>query len=163
MRPTQEVIRKMGSGVPLIEATTLEQEVQNSLWQERLVAGLASFFSFVALLLAGIGLYGTLAYSVARRKRELGIRIAIGAQVRHIVKTVCGRMTWAVELGIVAGWVAAAATLRFARGFLFDVEPFDKLSFAAATVAVLVCACLAALIPSWRAIRTSVSSALREQ
>lgn len=163
MPPVLDEIRKMGGGVSVIEARTLEQEIQNSLWQERLVAGLACFFSFVALLLAGIGLYGTLAYSVARRRRELGIRLAIGAQVRHIIATVCGRMTWAVGIGIVIGWSVSAAALRFARGFLFDVEPFDKPSFSAATVAVLFCVLLAALIPSWRAIRTNASTALREQ
>ncbi len=163
MRPVEDEIRKMGGGVPLIEARTLEQEVRNSLWQERLVAGLACFFSFVALLLAGIGLYGTLAYSVARRKRELGIRLAIGAQVRHIVATVCGRMSWAVAIGIIAGWIVSVAALRFARGLLFDVEPFDKLSFSGATLAVLLCATLAALIPAWRAIGTDASSALRDQ
>jgi len=163
IRPGQDVIRKMGGGVPLIEVAPLEQEVQNSLWQERLVAGLACFFSFVALLLAGIGLYGTLAYSVARRKRELGIRIAIGARVGHILETVCGRMTWAVGIGILAGWALSAASLRFTRGFLFEVEPLDKISLATAAIAVLICACFAALIPSWRAIRTDASSALREQ
>ncbi len=163
MRPAQEVIRKMGSGVPLIEVSTLEEEVQNSLWQERLVAGLACFFSMVALLLAGIGLYGTLAYSVARRKRELGIRIALGARIHHIVETVCGRISWAVGIGIVAGWTVSAVALRFTRSFLFDVEPLDKFSLAAATLGVLVCAGVAAFLPSWRAIRTDASSALREQ
>lgn len=163
MRPVQEVIRKMGSGVPVVEVATLEQEVQNSLWQERLVAGLASFFSMVALLLAGIGLYGTLAYSVARRKRELGVRIAIGARVSHIIQTVCGRMTWAVGGGVIAGWTLSAAVLRFTRSFLFEVEFFDKLCFAAAALAVVLCACFAALIPSWRATHTDPATALREQ
>jgi len=163
MRPVQDVIRKMGGGVPLVEVATLEQEVQNSLWQERLVAGLAAFFSLVALLLAAIGLYGTLAYSVSRRKRELGIRIAIGARVTHILQTVCGRMTWAVLAGIAVGWAISAVVLRFTRSFLFEVESFDKLSFAVAALTVILCAFLAASIPSWRAIRTNASTALREQ
>ncbi len=162
-RPVQELIRKMGSGVPLIEVMTLEQEVQNSLWQERLVAGLALFFSLTALLLAGIGLYGTLAYSVARRKREIGIRIAIGARVGHITKTVCGRMSWAVGVGLLAGWAISAGVLRFTQTFLYDVRPVDPLSFGLAAEAVLLCACLAALVPSWRAIRTDPATALREQ
>ena len=163
MRPAQEAIRKMASGVSLTEVSTLEQEVQNSIWQERLVAALAIFFSMMALLLAGIGLYGTLAYSVARRKRELAIRSAMGARLRHILETVCGGMLWAVGLGIVAGWMVAALALRFTRGFLFGVEPFDELSFGAGGLAVLVCASAAAFLPSWRAIRTDASDALREQ
>jgi predicted permease len=163
IRPTEQAIRKLGGRVPLMEVATLEQEVQNSIWQERLVAMLAGFFSAIALLLAGIGLYGTLAYSVVRRRRELGIRIAVGAQVRHILQTVCGRMSWAVVIGMCVGAGVGALALRLTREFLFGVEPFDKLSFAGATLAVLICACLAALIPSWRAIRTNASAALREQ
>jgi ABC-type antimicrobial peptide transport system permease subunit len=161
-RPVQEQIRSMGGGVTLREVQTLEQDIQNSLWQERLVAGLACFFSFVALLLAGIGLYGTLAYSVMRRRRELGIRIAIGAQVRHVLGTVCGKMILAVSMGVVAGWLVSATALQFAKGFLFEVEPFDKLSFSAATLAVLVCAGIAALMPAWRAVRTNAARSLRE-
>jgi predicted permease len=163
MRPIEDVIRKLGGGVPLVEASTLEQEVQNTLWQEKLVAALAAFFSFIALLLAGIGLYGTLAYSVSRRKRELGIRLAIGAQAGHIVRTVCGRMTWAVFVGLVSGLGLAAAALRLARGFLFEVDPLDKISFASAALAVLLCGGLAALIPSWRALRTDAAASLRDQ
>jgi len=163
MRPAEGVIRKMGGGVPLIEAAALEQEVQNTLWQERLVARLASFFSLVSLSLAGIGLYGTLAYSVARRKRELGIRIAVGAQIRNIVETVCGPMTWAVVVGLVVGLAVAALALQLTRRFLFDVDPLDKLSFAGAALAVLICAGLAVCIPSWRAVRTDAASALRDQ
>ena len=162
VRPAEDVIRKLGSSVPLIEEALLEQEVQNTLWQERLVARLAAFFSLIALLLAAIGLYGTLSLSVSRRKRELGIRIAIGAQVKQIVATVCGRMTWAVSIGLTAGVLTAAAVLQLTRKFLFDVNPLDKLSFSIAAFLVLLCAAIAALIPCWRAIRTDAAKALRE-
>ena len=162
MRPAEEEIRKLGGGVPLIEVSALEQEVQNTLWQERLVARLASFFSVIALLLAGSGLYGTLAYSVSRRKRELGIRVAVGARVRHIVETVCGRMSWAVGVGLLTGLAVAALALRLMRGFLFEVEPLDRFSFIGSSLAVLICACLAASIPSWRAVRTDPAAALRD-
>jgi predicted permease len=163
MRPAEEEIRKLGGGAPLIEVSALEQEVQNTLWQERLVARLASFFSVMALLLAGSGLYGTLAYSVSRRKRELSIRVAVGARVRHIIETVCWRMTWAVGIGLFTGLGAAALALRLTRGFLFEVEPLERFSFIASSVAVLTCACLAASVPSWRAIRTDPAAALRDQ
>jgi ABC-type antimicrobial peptide transport system permease subunit len=104
-----------------------------------------------------------LAYSVSRRKRELGIRLAIGAQAGHIVRTVCGRMTWAVFVGLVSGLALGAAALRLARGFLFEVDPLDKISFASAALAVLLCGGLAALIPSWRALRTDAAASLRDQ
>jgi predicted permease len=161
VRPAEDVIRKLGSGVPLVEEALLEQEVQNTLWQERLVARLAAFFSLIALLLAGIGLYGTLSLSIARRKRELGIRIAVGAQVKQIVSTVCGRMTWAVAIGLTAGLLTGAAVLQLTRKFLFDVDPLDKLSFATAAFVVLLCAVIAALIPCYRAIHTDAAKALR--
>ena len=161
VRPAEDVIRKMGSGVPLVEEALLEQEVQNTLWQERLVARLASFFSLIALLLAGIGLYGTLTFSVARRQRELGIRIAIGAQIRHIVTTICGRMSGAVGLGLAVGLLLAASGLRLTRSFLFDVEPSDKISFGAAVLSVLICTAIAACVPCWQAVRTDAATALR--
>jgi predicted permease len=158
VRPAEDVIRKMGGGVPLVEEALLEQEVQNTLWQERLVARLASFFSLIALLLAGIGLYGTLTFSVARRQRELGIRIAIGAQIRHIVTTICGRMSGAVGLGLAVGLLLAASGLRLTRSFLFDVEPSDKISFGAAVLSVLICTAIAACVPCWQAVRTDAAT-----
>jgi predicted permease len=163
VKPAEDVIRKLGSGVPLIEEALLEQEVQNTLWQERLVARLAAFFSLIALLLAGIGLYGTLSLSVARRKRELGIRIAIGAQIKQIVTTVCGRMTWAVAIGLTAGLLTAAAVLQFTSKFLFDIDPLDKLSFTTAALVVVLCAAFAAFIPCYRAIHTDAAKSLREE
>ena len=161
VKPAEEVIRKLGSGVPVIEESLLEQEVQNTMWQERLVARLASFFSLIALLLASMGLYGTLAFSVARRKRELGIRVAIGAHVRHIVATVCGRMSWAVGVGLIAGLLVAAGALQLTQKFLFDVDALDKTSFAGASFAVLLCTGVAALIPCRRAIHSDAAAALR--
>ncbi len=163
LQPIRTIIRNLRAGVSVVEAGTLEQDVQASLWQERLVAALAMAFSFVALLLAGIGIYGTLAYSVARRQRELGIRIAIGAQVRHLVEAVCGRTAVAIGLGILVGWLAGAFFLRFAQTMLFEVQSFDQLSFGAAALAVILCATLAAVIPIWRTLRTNTSKALREQ
>ena len=98
------VLRRLDPTVPLIEAFTLEQEVQSSLWQERMVAILSGFFGVVALLLSALGLYGTLAYSVARRSRELAIRIAVGAQVRDIVHTVCSRILCPSSLDSLLGY-----------------------------------------------------------
>lgn len=82
--------------------------------------------------------------------------------MRHILETVCGRMKWAVGLGLLTGLGVAALALRLTQGFLFEVEPLDKISFAGSSLAVLICACLADSIPSWRAIRTDAAAALRE-
>jgi predicted permease len=159
----RQIIHKLDPAVPVMEVATLAQEVQNSLWQERLVALLSAFFSLIALVLADIGLYGALAYSVSRRTRELGIRMAVGAQILHILQTICGRLAWAVAIGIVLGILASFFLLGVTRHFLFGVSPLDPDSFAFAIAAVLVCATLAAALPSWRAINTDAAAALREE
>ncbi len=157
------VLRKLDPTVPMMEAATLEQEVQNSLWQERLVALLSAFFGVTALALSGLGLYGALSYSVARRTRELGIRIAVGAHVRHILQTVCERTLWPVGIGLVAGLAICALVLRVTKHLLYGIEPLDAASLSTATIIVLLCAVLAVAVPSRRAMSTDPSKALREE
>ena len=153
----------VGSGVPLVESFTLDQEVQDSLWQERLVAILAAFFGVTSVLLAAIGLYTALARSVARRTRELGIRIAIGARIRHIVETVGEPLAWAVACGLVGGFAASAALLRLTRALLYGVDPVDPLSYTAAGLLILGCAGLGAAVPVLRALRIDPAAALRSE
>ncbi len=163
MSAVRGVLRGLDPRVPLIEAFTLEQEIQNSLWQERLVTILSGFFGIVALLLSALGLYGALAYSVARRTREFGIRIAVGAQLSDIIRTVCARMGWSIAIGLSGGVTAAVVLLGFARSLFFGVEPVDPLSFAVAGGVLLLCSVIAAASPSWRAARTDPALALREE
>ncbi len=159
----RSTLRRLGPAVVILEISTLEQDVRNSLWQERLVALLSGFFGVAALALAALGLYGALAYSVGRRTRELGIRIAIGALPRHIVETVCGRMSWAIGIGLTAGILASIALLGLTRRLLFGISPLDAASFAISASVVLLCAIFASLLPSWRAVRTNASAALRDE
>jgi hypothetical protein len=163
---TSEVRRAaaaVGPGVPLVESFTLDQEVQDSLWQERLVAILAAFFGATSVLLAAIGLYSALARSVARRTRELGIRIAIGARIRHIVETVGAPLAWAIACGLAGGFAASAALLRLTSALLYSVEPVDPLSYAAAALLILLCAGLGAALPLIRALRIDPAAALRSE
>jgi predicted permease len=153
----------LGAGVPLVESFTLDQEVQDSLWQERLVAILATFFGVTSVLLAAIGLYTALARSVARRTRELGIRIAIGAQIRHIVGTVGAPLAWAIACGLAGGFTASAALLRLTRALLYGVDPVDPVSYAAAALLILACAGLGAAVPVVRALRIDPAAALRSE
>lgn len=155
-------IRRLDPRIPLIEVLTLEQEVQTSLWQERVVTVLSAFFGIVALLLSAIGLYGTLSYSVARRSRELGIRIAIGAQLRDIVQTVCARLLWPIAIGLPAGVFAAIFLLRLAKSLLFGVSPIDPLSLLTVTASLLLVSSIAAVSPTRRAAKTDPTVALRE-
>ncbi|HZQ55590.1 MAG TPA: ABC transporter permease [Bryobacteraceae bacterium] len=163
IKRVRAVLRRLAPNLPFAQAFTLEQEVQNSLWQERLVTLLCAFFGLAALALSAIGLYANLAYSVARRSKELGIRIALGAQVRDILRTVSAQLLFAVGLGLLLGSALAVFLLRFTRTLVFGVDPFDPASFAGAAAILLLCSILAATPASWRAVKTDVNSALRQE
>jgi predicted permease len=158
----RKTLRDLDPGVPLVEVATMDSEIRASLWQERLVAILAAFFGVAAVTLAAIGLYGALALSVAERRRELGIRVAVGAQRRHVVRTVCAPMAVGVVCGIGGGLVAAGWLLRLTRALLFGVEPFDPASAIAAAGLVAACSALAATLPVRRATRVDPAPVLRE-
>lgn len=158
----RNIIRRLDPRIPLIEVFTLEEEIQSSLWQERLVTTLCVFFGIVALALSAIGLYGILSYSVARRSRELSIRIAIGARMHDIVRTVCGRLCLSVAIGLPTGVLAGIFILRFAQKLLFNVSPVDPLSFSAVALFLLLISALAALPAARRAAQTDPSIALRD-
>jgi predicted permease len=157
------VLRKLDPRVLLVEANTLEQDIQSSLWQERLITLLSGFFGVIAVILSGIGLYAALVYSVTRRRRELGIRIAIGAQNRHIVQTICGRAGIAVGIGLAAGGAVSTALLAFTRSLLYGVSPHDPKTLLSTVCGVLLCSLSAVAFPTWRAMRTNPVIALREE
>jgi predicted permease len=156
-------IQRIGPGVPIIGIYTLEQEVQNTLWQERLVSILCAFFGLTSLLVSATGLYGALAYAVARRSREFGIRIAVGARTRHIVEAVCLRMIIAVTIGLVCGLPAAAVFARFGQSLAFDVQAYDPLSFTSAAILLIASGVAAAAWPVWRATRSDAAVVLRAE
>jgi predicted permease len=159
----RETLRQVDPAVPLVEAHTLDEEIRASLWQERIVAILSAYFGFAAVALAGIGLYGALSLAVAHRRRELGIRVAIGARAADIVRAVCSPMAVAVATGIAAGLAASAALLKVTRALLYGVEPLDAASIAGSVAALLVCFALAAMAPARRAARVDPAVALRDE
>lgn len=163
IRSVRAAVRQLDNRIPIREIFTLDQEVERSLWQERLLTILSAFFGVAAALLSAIGLYGALAYSVSRRFRELGIRIAIGAQVRHVVAAVSGPMIWSFAGGVLAGVFAAAALLRFAKPLVFGVPTVDPVSLALASALLLLCSIAAAALPIRRALKTDAAFALREE
>ncbi|MGH9581941.1 MAG: FtsX-like permease family protein, partial [Bryobacteraceae bacterium] len=157
----RKLIHARDSSVPIIASATLEQEVKSTLWQERLLTLLSGFFAIVALTLAAAGIYGALAYSVATRTREIGIRMAIGAQPRDIVRTVSARMFAAIVAGLLLGTVAAAILLQISRKLFFGVQGFDAPAFLITIGCIFLCGALAAMIPAYRAIKTDPVSAMR--
>jgi predicted permease len=158
----REAAASTDSTVPTIEAETLDQEVRDTLWQERLVAILSAFFGVAALLLASVGLYGALARSVSQRSRDLAVRLAIGARVRHMIATVSGPAAIAIACGLAAGLAGSAFVLRLVRALLFGVEPADAVSYAAAAAVIILCAALGAAGPLLRALRIDPARTLRD-
>ncbi len=152
----------LDSAVPIVEAETLDREVRDTLWQERLVAILSAFFGIAAVVLAGIGLYGALARAVAQRSRELGIRLAIGARVRHMIATVARPAAAAIAVGVSLGLAGAAILLRLAASLLYGVQPADPLAYTAAAAILVLCAALGAAGPVLRALRIDPAKTLRD-
>ncbi|MGH7618286.1 MAG: FtsX-like permease family protein, partial [Gemmatimonadaceae bacterium] len=127
------------------------------------VTALMSGFAATALLLAAIGLYGVVAYGVAQRTREIGVRIAIGATSRSIVALVLGQSAFLVAIGVGAGLLAAAASTKVVRALLFETTPTDLTTFVVVPVVLSVVAAIASVAPAYRATRTDPIVAIRSE
>jgi ABC-type antimicrobial peptide transport system permease subunit len=131
--------------------------------RERLLAMLATFFAAVALLLAGVGLYGVLDYSVLQRRREIGIRIAIGARGNDIIALVTFEGFAMVLIGAIAGSVLGIASVRYVESLLYQVKPTDAAMLALPLVTILSAALLATLPAVIRAVRVDPARMLRAE
>jgi predicted permease len=145
----------------VFDVHTVHEELDRSLSRERLVGTVTSLFGALSLLLASIGLYGLLSYGTARRTREFGIRIAIGAKASSIVSLVVGEALWLLAAGTAAGLAAAWALGSIVASMLFDLDPADPTSAALAVVVLATAALVAAWIPARRASRVDPTRALR--
>jgi predicted permease len=154
-------VRSLDPNLPVFDIKTFEDQVNESVSQERLVATLSSFFGFFALLLASLGLYGVMAYSVARRTREIGIRMALGAQAGNVLRLVLTETLFLVLIGIALGLPAALAATRLTEGLLFGLTATDPFTIALATLVMITVASLAGWIPASRAARVDPMVALR--
>ena len=166
----------MSATIPLVRAqiasmspllsyrfSTLDNLVAVSLQRPRLLARLSLFFGALALALAIIGLYGTMSYSVERRRNDIGIRIALGAERRRVLSMVLGEAGRMVAAGIVVGIAIAVAATRWVSALLYDVKPTDVPTYALAGAALALVALAASAIPAWRAARLDPMEALREE
>ncbi len=139
----------------------LVDQVNASLTQERLVATLSGFFGALALLLAGLGLYGVTAYAVNRRRTEIGIRMALGAQRRSVVRMVLGRVAVLVAIGVAIGGAVSWWAARFVAALLYGLAPRDAATFVGAALVLILIGGLAGLIPAARASRIDPARVLR--
>jgi predicted permease len=156
-------VTSVDPNLPVFRATTLLAQSEQSLMKERLLATLSSVFGALALLLACVGLYGLMAYTVARRTAEIGIRVALGARRDHITWLVLGETLWLTGAGIAAGVPLAIWAARYAKSVLFGVGAADPLTIAATVAILIAVAVLAGHIPARRALQLDPTMALRHE
>jgi ABC-type antimicrobial peptide transport system permease subunit len=162
VNPIRGLVRRLDANLP-VEANRLDEEVQATLAQPRLFSWLLGSFSVVALLVTGIGLYGTLAYAVRRRTRELGIRMALGARSSEIMALVIRRGLALTLTGLVLGLVAAAWTTSVFASLLYEVTPTDPAVFILVALLLTVVGLAASSLPAYYATRVDPMNVIRHE
>jgi len=148
------------ASVPVFAIRPYESFLSASVAERRFSLVLVAAFAFLALVLAAVGLYGVVAYSVRQRTKEIGVRMAIGADARRIARLVASESVRMVGFGLAAGLLGALATARLLSGFLYGVQPADPAAILAASLVLAAAAVLATLLPVRRATRVDPVIAL---
>ncbi|HEV8042346.1 MAG TPA: ABC transporter permease [Bryobacteraceae bacterium] len=159
----RRVVAATDPAIPVAEMKTEQEQIAESIATERLFAGFVSAFGCVAALLAAIGLYGVMAYAVARRTVEIGIRLALGARRATVQWMVLRQSLWMVVLGLAIGIPAALVLTRFIQNKLYGIRPTDPASFVVAAILITAVGAAAAWIPARRASRVDPIQALRNE
>jgi predicted permease len=157
----QNVVKETDSGLPLSKITTLTEQIDHLMSQERQVARLSGFFALVALILACMGLYGLLSYDVSRRTREIGIRMALGAQPQDVLRMVVGHGLVMAFVGIAIGIAVALGVTRYLDAMLYGVHANDPVTMIAVSVLLGAVALAACQVPARHAMRVDPMVALR--
>jgi predicted permease len=159
--PVRDAIRRVDAAVPVFDAKTMDDQVALARLPARLAGTLLGALGTLALLLAAMGIHGVMAYSVAQRTREFGVRMALGAGARELLTAVIGEGARLTGLGLAIGISAAVALAPFISSLLYGIKPTDVVSFAGATLVLTASAILACYIPARRAVRVNPVIALR--
>ncbi|MPY88130.1 MAG: FtsX-like permease family protein [Luteitalea sp.] len=157
----QHHVAALDPSLPIHEAKTMQAQIDEDLFAERILSFLTGTFAGLAVLLASIGLYGVLAYNVARRTREIGIRMALGADSGDVRALVLREVAVMLVIGTAAGVALAAAAGRLVQSFLYGLEPSDAFTYGSAVVLLWLVALAAAFIPVRRATSVDPTVALR--
>jgi predicted permease len=159
----RRTMRELDASLPVFQMVTMEQQVNRSVTNERMIAGLSSVLGVLASLLAVIGLYGVMAYTVTRRTREIGIRMALGARAQGVAWLFVREAVVLVGLGFLIAVPAAWALGRYVESLLYGLKPADPLTTLTAMFALAAIAALGAAVPARRATRINPLTALREE
>jgi ABC-type antimicrobial peptide transport system permease subunit len=154
-------VRDLDPSLPVSQVRTMTETLDAARSRPRFLATLLGLFSATALLLAAVGLYGVISYSVARRTTEFGIRMAMGAEAGDVVRLVAAQGLKLAAVGVVAGAAGALALTRLIRGLLFGVSSFDPLTFLAMAGLLAAVTAIACVIPAMRATKVDPLVALR--
>jgi putative ABC transport system permease protein len=163
LEPLRTVLAQMDSNVPLYRINTVDDFITLSAAQPRFQTVLITFFAVMALVLAAVGLYAVLAYMVAQRTLEIGLRLALGAQRESVVGLILRRGLMLAAIGLGIGIVASVVFTRFLSDLLYGVTPLDPLTFIGVSAALMLVSLIASSAPAYRAARLDPMRTLREQ
>ncbi|HEY3456922.1 MAG TPA: ADOP family duplicated permease [Bryobacteraceae bacterium] len=159
----RRIVREVGPRVPVADITTQSRIIDSTIVQERTFASLCTGFGALALIMACVGLYATMAYAVARRTTEIGIRMALGALRRRVVWLVLRDVLLLAVVGLALGLLLVFETTALLKSFLFGLQPNDPIALVSAAAILIACAFLAGYLPAWRAARIDPMQALRHE
>ena len=159
----RSVVHAQDGDLPLVNVRTEEQQIQEDMQQERIFVTLTSGFGMLALALAAVGIYGVMAYSVANRTNEIGIRLALGAEPAQVLGMILRESGWLAFGGVVVGIGAALALTRLVKSMLFGIQPWDPATLVAGSLLLLAVALAASWIPARRAAGVQPMDALRHE
>jgi len=159
----QAAVSSIAPGIPIYQVSTMRQKISGTLQQSRFETFLLSIFAAVALLLSMVGIYGVLSYTVTQRRRDIAIRMALGASQAHVMRDVLGYGMRLTVLGLTVGLAGALAGTRVLSSLLYGVRPIDGITFAAVSSVLLAAAFLASYLPARRAVRVDPMVALRHE
>ncbi len=163
LAPLQRMLHTLDPALPLIEVRTMREEVEASLWQERLLALLSAVIGAIAALLASLGLYGALDYAVKSRTREIGVRMALGAQPARVVGMFSREALLLTAAGLALGLAGYAAAAVWIRRVLYDLRPWEPWAVLSVVVLIGLIAAVASAPAAYRAVRIDPASALRAE
>jgi ABC-type antimicrobial peptide transport system permease subunit len=157
------IVNQVDGNLPIFDVITESESIDQLLFQERLIARLSSLFGLLAIILACVGLYGLLSYDVTRRTREIGIRMALGAQSRNVLLIVILQGIVLAAIGVAIGVGAAFGVTRYLGSILYEVHPGDPITQISVGLLLLAVAFVACFIPAIRATRVDPIVALRNE